>query len=392
MNQCKARPHDAATSWYTSVKALPLSWDTGLQAADYLCGASLAAHEAICLPDVTHQYAALQHSDGRIIARAAFQILSLKPAHVRRESLPRWQWNGWTALVRTLHPKLLVGGHLFRHDVATMQYDEGTIKPYDAFVWYREVIRTAMRRCGVQAVLLKEPPAPLVPLLLHHAPEYLLLRADSSMQMRIPAEWESLKDYEKSLKHKYAQRFRKVRQAWASLEVRELDKREVEQHGARIFALYSQVASHQSVRVGMLNEAFLPGLKTFYGDELKVWGIWEGETLIAFASAWAHRDRFDMFYIGFDYARNAELQLYFNILFFAVEQAISHRAPLLILGRTALEAKARVGCRPVYLNTFLHIRSAMLRKIVNKLQAGLSTDEGTEWEQRHPFKSNDSKD
>ena len=98
------------------------------------------------------------------------------------------------------------------------------------------------------------------------------------------------------------------------------------------------------------------------------------------------RDSFDMFYIGFDYARNSELQLYFNILFFSIEQAIQFRKPQLILGRTALEAKARVGCLPIYLNTFLHIPNSLLSRIVGGLQNKLG-ESGSEWEQRHPFKA-----
>ncbi len=93
-----------------------------------------------------------------------------------------------------------------------------------------------------------------------------------------------------------------------------------------------------------------------------------------------------MFYIGFDYAENARLQLYFNILFFAVEQAISLRAPQLILGRTALEAKARLGCKPRYLQTFLFIRNPVLRAWVARMQGRFSAGEG-EWEDLHPFKA-----
>jgi hypothetical protein len=224
-----------------------------------------------------------------------------------------------------------------------------------------------------------------VPHFLHGAPDYMMLRNDSSMQMVVPDTWHTITDYEKSLKHKYAQRFRKVRQSWAALEVKELSEEEVYASAARIYTLYRKVTEHQPVRMGLLNEAFIPALKSFYGAQLKVWGIYEGGQMIAFASAWVQADSFDMFYIGFDYARNSELQLYFNILFFAIEQAILLGKSKLILGRTALEAKARVGCRPEYLNTFLHIRNPLLRGIIARLQGRLG-ESGSEWEQRHPFK------
>jgi hypothetical protein len=161
---------------------------------------------------------------------------------------------------------------------------------------------------------------------------------------------------------------------------------EVAAHARKIYALYQQVTERQPVRMGLLSEDFIPALMRAYPQGLKVWGIWEGSEMVAFASGWVREGSFDMFYIGFDYARNAALHLYFNILFFAIEQAILLRKPLLILGRTALEAKARVGCKPQYLNTFLYIRNGLLREIIGRMQSRL-VDGSNEWEQRHPFKS-----
>src|SRR5690606_25068240 len=96
-------------------------------------------------------------------------------------------------------------------------------------------------------------------------------------------------------------------------------------------------------------------------------------------------DAFDMFYIGFDYVRNKYLQLYFNILFFRVEQSILFRKKKLILCRTALDAKARLGCQPHYLYTFLYIKKNLIRKRILQVQQRTSDKEGA-WEERHPFK------
>jgi hypothetical protein len=118
-----------------------------------------------------------------------------------------------------------------------------------------------------------------------------------------------------------------------------------------------------------------------------VWLAFDATEPVAFFSAWTKEDVFDMFYIGFDYAKNERFQLYFNILYFSVEQAILHRKKQLVLGRTALEAKARIGCKPVYLSTFLFIKNTLVRNIVLRIQQSVVTGEG-EWENRHPFKPN----
>lgn len=384
MPRCHKTADGLATEWHASASALPADWDTGLPEEHFLRRESLIIHESISLPDVSVRYALMRDRDA-ILARAAFQVLRVRPAHVKEASLPAWQYRAWKLFTTTARPKLLVGGQLFRHDVASLHWD-ASLSAYEAFAWYRSAVDTAGRRTKAVAVLLKDLPEALTPHILHSTPEYLLLRNDISMQLAIPPEWTGMKDYESSLKHKYAQRFRKLRQSWAGLRVAELNANEVTAASGHLFRLYRQVTERQPVRMGLLSEDFIPKLKQAYPDRLKVWGVWEGDTMVAFASGWVLDSSFDMFYIGFDYARNTALNLYFNILFFAIEQAIHLHKPLLILGRTALEAKARVGCRPQYLNTFLYIRNPMLRGIIARLQARLG-EGGSEWEQRHPFKA-----
>jgi hypothetical protein len=369
--------------WYENVAALPADWNAALPQNHFLQRDSLDAHEGAALPHLDTVYAAIRQ-DEQIIAQAAFQVLTLQPEHLNKSSLKSWQYNAWRVFAKSTRPKLLVAGQLFRHDVSSF-FRTDAHSPFEAFNDYRKIIRLALKKTCAQAVLVKESPEVFVPYFQHYAPEYLLLRNDSSMQLEIWDEWQTLTDYEKSLKHKYAQRLRKVRQSWEALEVRELDAVAVAENASTIYELYLQVTSNQAVRLGLLSKAFLPALKKFYGSKLKIWGIYEEGKMVAFASAWVQDRSFDMFYIGFDYARNSELQLYFNILFFAIEQAIALRKPELILGRTALEAKARVGCRPEYLHTFLFIKNPLLRTIVSRLQQRFTETTG-EWENRHPFK------
>ena len=383
MKCCKSKKNEWVTEWYDSARKLPSDWDENLPRGHFLLSESLKTNEATGLPDVECRFA-LQRHNGVVKAQAAFQILSIQKEHVNPTAIGRWQYAAWTAFIKTATPKLLVGGQLFRHDVCTIHYDR-SVDAYAGYLWYHQAIKTVMRESCAAAALIKDPPEELAPLFLHHAPEFLLLRNDISMQMEIPSSWKTITDYEKSLKHKYAQRFRKLRQSWSSLEIRELDAKAVNATSSEIYSLYRQVTNHQPVRLGFLSREFLPVLKLYYGDQLGVWGIYEKNVMVAFVSAWIHRDSFDMFYIGFDYERNADLNLYFNILFFSIEQAIRFQKPLLILGRTALEAKARVGCKPTYLNTYLYIRNPLLRRIVAFLQNRLG-ESGNEWEQRHPFK------
>ena len=382
MTNCISRKDNYRAVSYEQVTALPQEWHDMLPADHFLHPSQLFVTEAAMLPDVSFLYILLYEKD-KPVAASYFQILQVKEKHLNIASLKPLQKIGWKAFAFA-SPKLLVAGHLFRHDVASFYWSEN-ISMFDAYRLYKLAIDTALSNSCSNAVLIKDTPEVLVPYFQNYAPKYILLRNDISMEMDIPETWQSIEDYGKALKHKYAQRFRKIKQAGKDIQVKEFSVKEVKQYKKKLYELYLQVCERQTARIGYLSEDFLPQLKEYYGESLKVWGMFHDEKMVGFFSAWEKAAAFDMFYIGFDYNRNASLQLYFNILFFSIEQAIRLKKPLLILGRTALDAKARLGCKPHYLSTFVYIRSRPIRLAVLAIQNTSQQQEG-EWEQRHPLK------
>lgn len=386
MKHCSYKSPEQITV-YTSSDALPQAWDAFVPETHFLSRQAIRTTELSHLPNLEFFYVFITDKTGTPVAACYFQLLHIRHNHLNPVTLKNWQrflWEGFTDIFR---PKLLVAGHLFRHDVQSF-YHAASMSPFDAFGLYRNAIDKVLDVSDASAVLVKDTSQELVTYFQNYAPQYIMLRNDISMEMKIPAEWQSIVDYEKALKHKYAQRFRKIRQHWLPLNVKELSLSDVKNSQARLYELYKQVTDKQQVRLGYLSEECLPLLNQAYVTELKIWGVYEDEQLVAFFSAWLKPDAFDMFYIGFDYNRNGELQLYFNILFFSVEQAIAYRRPTLILGRTALDAKARLGCKPRYLNTFVCIPNRYKRQFVQRLQNSNNQEEG-EWESRHPFKHSD---
>lgn len=369
---------------FTKCNELPESWDSFLPESHALKSEQLAVTESSSLPGLSFIYILISNKN-RPAAALYFQHLKIKPEHVNKEMVKPWQSRLFTLFARLAHPGMLVSGHLFRHDTSFF-YSSPEISSYQAYQCLSSAIDIALKQSCASAVLVKDMPAGLVDLFQHHSPEYLLLRNDISMEMDIPAEWQTINDYEKALKHKYAQRFRKIRQQWQGLDIKEFSYEEVKANKDKLYALYRQVVAKQQVRLGLLSPEFLVQLKGYYGDSVKVWGVYEDGNMIAFFSAWAKQDVFDMFYIGFDYELNSERQSYFNILFFSVEQAIILKKSKLVLGRTALDAKARLGCEPKYLHTFLYINNPIIRRFVLRKQQNVSLREG-DWEEKHPFKS-----
>lgn len=384
MTLCR-RPDECQVTVFCSVKELPASWDQFLPAEHPLRSAALALYETAALPGISYYYA-LTGEPHAPVALAYFQVLAIEGKHLSNDLLAdRWKNGVLRLLINMTNPKLLVAGHLFRHDIPTF-YNDARLSNMDAFRMYEQMIEQVAKRVCAQAVLVKDMPEQLATYFRNFAPDYISLRNDISMEMDIRPEWENLQDYEAALKHKYAQRLRKVRQNTGQLSISELDAAAVAAEKDRIFQLYLQVTERQPVRLGYLNSDFIPLLKRTHPDNFRVWGFYEQGRMVAFASAWLHGQAFDMYYIGFDYSRNNDLQLYFNILFFSVEQAISIKASRLILGRTALDAKARMGCKPKYLETLLYVRNRFLNNMVHQQQTKQYEQEGA-WEDRHPFKS-----
>lgn len=381
MKYCKAGQF--RMDFCNRAREIPPTWRAALPTQHSLQQVFSEAHDAVLPEEITPLYAAA-YAGEKLVLLASFQVLHLRGEHVDTRKMKRWQSQLWQVFSRIQKPRLLVSGHLFRHDFASLYIPEG-VAVFEAFQAYRQMLEDAARKTRADALLLKESPVDFQPLIQHFIPQYRLLPGDISMELSLSESWAEMGDYEKALKHKYAQRMRNTRKAADGVVVRELDAEEVARQAEAIHALYRQVAENQPVRLGFLPADYLPFLKRNFGERFSVWGFYEAEKLVAFASAWQQPDALDMFYIGFDYARNRERQLYFNILLSAVEKGIALRVSKIIFGRTALEAKARLGAKPVYLHSFLHIRNSIARAIVNKLQTSLAENEG-DWESRHPFK------
>ncbi len=383
MKHCHPAGNNTNIAICKELANVPDEWDAFLPAEHFLKKDSLRIYEQANLPDLSYYYVLIYKAE-KLVFVSAFQALTFRKYHLDTDNMKAWQGISWGTFTSLVKPKMLVGGHLFRHDISSFYYDE-ELDNFEAFQLYNDSIMLAAKESCSQAVLIKDTRGNFIDYFQHYAPQYIMLRNDISMEMSLPAEWQQISDYEKALKHKYAQRYRKVRSSWDRLEVKDLDAAAVETEKEKIYSLYRHVTEHQQVRLGYLSAELLPLLKKNYPDTMKIWGIYEDGKLVAFASAWLKPDAFDMFYIGFDYARNQDMQLYFNILFLSLEKAIEYKKPKLILGRTALEAKARIGCKPQYLHTFLYIRNPILRNIFARMQQSITQSEG-EWESRHPLK------
>jgi hypothetical protein len=369
--------------YFQSAQDLPAYWNESLPENHFLQKEQLAITEAAHLPNLSFYYVMVMKNN-QMHSKHYFQLLRLNKQHLYNKEDGTLKKILCNLILWTSKPSLLVSGHLFRHDICTF-VKAPTISDFEAFQVYQYALQQIQKISGACAVLIKDAPLYLTPYFQNYSNGCLHLKNDVSMELALNKNWTTIQDYEKALKHKYAQRFRKIKKQENVLTKRILTKEDIETYQGQLYNLYQQVSNKQPIRLGMLSPEFIKLQHASKSEQLIVRGWFLNEELIAFSSAFNFKHTWDMFYIGFDYEKNVVYQLYFNILYDGLEQALLHKKDKIIYGRTALEAKARLGSKPNYLHTFVYISNPLLKWILKKPLENIHSKEG-DWEQRHPLK------
>jgi hypothetical protein len=366
---------------YKSVQEVPASWQNVLPANHNLALVQLQAIEQSNLLGMEPLY--IMATEGDEVKGVMYaQLLRFKSDFLSQQSLNTWMRSASCLILSCWPMKLLVFGHLFRHDGAYCYFTDDNV----AVALHQQMVETACALNRHNAVMFKDLEERFVS--INKGIEHLThFDNDVSMEMHIPAEWQNFDDYKKALKHKYTQRCNKTLKSFAGVTIRDWTLADVQQEAKNIYKLYEQVTQKQSVTLGLLNENYFPIFKESMGDKLHAQGFYYNNELVAFSTAIVQDGVYDMNYIGFDYSKNQELQLYFNILFNCITNAISHRCHTLVLGRTALEAKAILGCEPVQKFGYYKINNSLLRNIAQRISSNTIQQQGEQWKSRHPFSS-----
>jgi hypothetical protein len=352
--------------------------------ASAFIGGGMEVNEAASLRDIKNYYLWVKHEKHHEEALFYFQLLYVKPYHFNLLNKP-FQQQMLSLALRVVQPTLLVAGNLFRHDRCFHEFQHPETSDEVRIQLYQEALEFMIEHTNASGIFLKDV-EPALAKGIQQDESYLIMQNDISMQLAIPPDWTTVADYESALKHKYAQRFRKVRLAFNQVQVQAFTEQDILKYKSQMHNLYMQVCNRQLVCMGVLNEDFFVELKRSLKEEYRVCGFFYENQLIAFSSAIVHGGAYDMNYIGFDYEKNTSLQLYFNILFHCVEMAIQTRSSLLVLGRTAIEAKAIIGCEADYRFSFYKLRNVVVNWFFKRVSSYFQEQQGEAWKDRHPFK------
>jgi hypothetical protein len=369
---------------YERYQDIPSSWNEWLGDSHPLQINDIRLCEISMLNHLKNYYVVSYQNDKPILL-SYYQLLLVTPEHFNCHDKV-FQQKSLNVSLRIVKPTLLVVGNLFRHDVTFFHFLDDSMSLEKQNSFFKSTFEYMLDYTKATGIFLKDIPKNYTEgILLDDT--YKQMEDDVSMVMYIPPDWTSLLDYEKVLKHKYLQRYKKIIKQHDGIQIRELSEIEIKHYALEIEQLYLQVTNNQLVSMGKINQAFFINLKNQYKENYKIFGWFYEGKMVAFSSAILHNGVYDMNYIGFDYVMNQSHAVYFNILFHCLEQAIVTRSQKLVLGRTALEVKAILGCEPEYEYSFYKLRHVVVNWFYKKVSAGFKEQIGEKWKDRHPFKS-----
>ena len=214
---------------------------------------------------------------------------------------------------------------------------------------------------------------------------YRSVETEPDMVLALAPEWKSFDDYLASLTSGYRSNAKKLLKdcAAAGVTLRRIDAAEMAAKQDELHGLYEQVHERQGLRLATLRPSYLPALAAALGERF-VCRVAEREgRMVGFVTTVADGDTAVGYYVGYDRAANELAPIYLTLLQSTVEEAIGLGARRLSLGRTALEPKAKMGCRPEPLACAVRHRASPLNLILSALARTASHDEPPE---RSPFK------
>ncbi|WP_158222866.1 GNAT family N-acetyltransferase [Rhodopirellula sp. MGV] len=212
---------------------------------------------------------------------------------------------------------------------------------------------------------------------------YGSMETEPNMVLSIDPNWQVMDDYLASLTKRYRAAARKVRKPFDcdTLSVSPIEN--LRDESERILELYKAVAARADVCLFELSNTTLPRIAESLNDDFVTIGIRENGLLIGFVTIIRDGETAIGFYLGMDYEANSRLPVYHALLLAVIEQAIRWRCKRISFGRTALDAKSRLGCKPEATHVWVRHRVPLLNFVVQQIMKTVNHDEPPE---RNPFK------
>lgn len=215
---------------------------------------------------------------------------------------------------------------------------------------------------------------------------YFSFKYQPAMIMAIDNHWETMHDYEQSLSSKYRIRLSRARNKMKGITWKTLNKEEIIHSQADLHQLYLGILSEATFKMATVPESYFSNMKEAFKEKYNITAGYLDGKLICFYSTLVNGETLEANLTGFEEKTNLKMQLYLNMLFLMVENAIKLKVGKLNFYRTALEIKSSVGA--VGKDTMVYIKptSKWLAPLFPILIPWFSPQNNV-WKSRSPFKA-----
>lgn len=224
--------------------------------------------------------------------------------------------------------------------------------------------------------------APLDMVVSRHG--YFAMPMDPEMIFYVHDDWKNFQGYLGALSAKYRLKANNSLSKIAHLEKRFLSLNEIIKYKEQLMQLYYNVQQRATIQLIRISETYFSKLKEQMPEQFYVKAFFEGEKMVAFTSGFHIEGvHHEAHFIGIDYHANAALQLYQNILYSYIDDAIAMKSKHVYFGRTAMEMKTSVGAKAFPLYCYFRLENKIMNKMVKTI---LNHWPEQKWTPRNPFK------
>lgn len=213
---------------------------------------------------------------------------------------------------------------------------------------------------------------------------YRELETEPNMILNILPEWKSHENYLTSLQSKYRSSVKQsilkpIEDAGCKIE----NLTDISAHAERLHELYLEVHEKAALRLFTLPVVYFAALADVLKENFVCKVIKREEKILGFIITIKDNQTAFGYHIGYDKKEAENLPLYLRLLHLTVSDACDLGCRQLSLGRTALEPKARLGCKPEPISIWLRHRQPVMNLLVRNLLRVVSHEDAPE---RNPFK------
>ncbi len=350
-------------------------------------------------PDTMHFHYAIIYEDKKPIAIAYFQVLDFSfdgfESLVEKENtafscpitgyMKKYLANHFFRRTGKVNMRLQICGNVFVSGEHGLAYSP-EINKIEALEVLPEIINEinkAEKRIGkIAAIIIKDFYA-TTKIVSDELKEFKYHDFLGEPNMILNINWETFDGYLNAMSKKYRNRAKSIFKKGEELQCKNFSSNDIYKNSKQIQQLYDNVFLKASFSMASISTNYFVEMKKKFQKKFNFIAYYYHDELIGFRTSFIFEDSMEAHFIGIDYQVNKNVELYQNILYDYVKEAIDNNLHLLILGRTASEIKSTIGATAYPLTCYIRHNNPLSNHLIKHFIDSIKT---SNWIPRNPFK------